>query len=172
MPSPNTKNTKNESGGVGTKHSNDAQNVKDNNDSEMTHVKEEVTHVKELPAQNFAAAFVAAMDASCVLETAPDPASDVTTDSVAPKSEAKPKHIDSRYKTQLCVFHQRGECKRGAKCLYAHGEHELQFNPGKHHKKVSSVAAMGFDVDIAVIGALFEECDGNTEKVLAKLLAM
>jgi hypothetical protein len=78
--------------------------------------------------------------------------------------------IDSRYKTQLCTFHQHGDCKRGSKCLYAHGQHELRLNPGKYHKDVSAVAAMGFDVDVAVIGALFQEYKGNTERVLAKLL--
>jgi len=78
--------------------------------------------------------------------------------------------IDSRYKTQLCLFHQRGDCKRGSKCLYAHGQHELRLNPGKYHKNVSAVAAMGFDVDVAVIGALFQEYKGDTERVLAKLL--
>ena len=44
--------------------------------------------------------------------------------------------IDSRYKTQLCHFHLRGDCKRGSKCLFAHGQHELRLNPGKYHKKV------------------------------------
>lgn len=78
--------------------------------------------------------------------------------------------IDSRFKTQLCLFHQRGDCKRGSKCLYAHGQHELRLNPGKYHKNVSAVAAMGFDVDVAVIGALFQEYKGDTERVLAKLL--
>lgn len=87
-----------------------------------------------------------------------------------PEAEPEPVVIDSRFKTRLCVFHQKGECSKGKHCLYAHGRDELRLNPGKYHKDVSAVAAMGFDVDVGVIGALFQEHNGNTNDVLQTLL--
>lgn len=145
-------------------------------------VKESPTGHGTLTADSTAEApssFISAMDASCVLQpsynTTPNAATQTEPSAAAPQPETSPQPetnpSDSRYKTRLCTFHQRGECNRGAKCLYAHSEQELRFNPGRYHKKVSAVAAMGFGVDMAVIGALFEEHNGSTERVLAQLMA-
>lgn len=102
--------------------------------------------------------------------TATNPTTATTIDVIPTPVVVKGVDIDSRFKTRLCHFHQRGDCQRGVNCLFAHGVEELRFNPGKYHKSVSAVAAMGFDVDVAVIGALFEEYNGNTERVVAKLM--
>merc|ERR1712159_340820 len=106
-----------------------------------------------------------ATDTTPVAVTGPEP---TNTTAVTEPEPVVP--VDSRYKTRLCQFHLKGECKRGVKCTFAHSEQELRFNPGKYHKQVSAVAAMGFDVDIAVIGALFQECNGNMERVLSQLM--
>lgn len=100
----------------------------------------------------------------------PEPVPQVPVPEPVPQEVPRPIVRDSRYKTQLCRFHQRGDCQHGTNCLYAHGEKELRFSPGKYHKQVTAVAGMGFDVDIAVIGALFQEYKGNVERVLAKLV--
>lgn len=129
----------------------------------------------EVEETHDASTFVCAMDGSAechpvtnttpVAVTGPEP---TNTTAVTEPEPAVP--LDSRYKTRLCQFHLKGECKRGAKCTFAHSEQELRFNPGKYHKQVSTVAAMGFNVDIAVIGALFQECNGNMERVLNHIL--
>lgn len=150
---------------------------KDDDKSQIAGVKKRVNEHDKATANSTAEApssFISAVDASCVLQPSYDATKGTTTtESVTPITKApqpEPKPVDSRYKTRLCIFHQRGECKRGTKCVFAHSEQELRFNPGKYHKQVSAVAAMGFDVDIAVIGALFQEYNGDTERVLAKLM--
>lgn len=147
-----------------------------------------VVDAKENTNENDTSKFISAMDASCVRDSTIKTATDLmpapatieaapATPEPAPATpEPVPQEVpipivrDSRYKTQLCRFHQHGDCQRGSNCLYAHGEKELRFSPGKYHKQVTAVAGMGFDVDIAVIGALFEEYKGNVERVLAKLV--
>jgi len=151
--------------------------AKDDNKSQEVGVKESLSEHDKVTANSTAEApssFISALDASCVFQPSCDTTTATTTTeswapiAKAPEPETNP--VDSRYKTRLCHFHLRGDCKRGAKCMYAHSEQELRFNPGKYHKQVSAVAAMGFGVDIAVIGALFEEYNGNTERVLAQLM--
>lgn len=140
-----------------------------------------VVDIKENTNEDDTSKFISAMDASCVRDPTTKTTINVTplpatieaapaTPEPVPQEVPRPIVRDSRYKTQLCRFHQHGDCQRGSNCLYAHGEKELRFSPGKYHKQVTAVAGMGFDVDIAVIGALFEEYKGNVERVLAKLV--
>jgi len=37
------------------------------------------------------------------------------------------------FKTKICKFNMRGECKKGSNCGFAHGEEELQTPPDLHH---------------------------------------
>ncbi|CEM01534.1 unnamed protein product [Vitrella brassicaformis CCMP3155] len=38
------------------------------------------------------------------------------------------------YKTQVCTFHQKGQCTKGKDCTYAHGPKDLM-RPGSHHHR-------------------------------------
>jgi NACalpha-BTF3-like transcription factor len=40
--------------------------------------------------------------------------------------ESKKKIPNELYKTKLCDYHEKGECKNGASCQYAHGKEELR----------------------------------------------
>lgn len=47
------------------------------------------------------------------------------------------------YKTKLCPFHERGMCRSGSLCTYAHGEEELMEQPDLFKTKICTLWPKG-----------------------------